>query len=61
MLPLTSAMQQFPQFTGLVSINADGVVLDLVIVLKNLQTLGNLEDLQSHDYFATATNEWITK
>jgi hypothetical protein len=47
--------------TGFVSINADGVVLDPVMILKNLQTLGNLEDLQSHCYFATSTNGWITK
>jgi hypothetical protein len=61
MLPLNSAMKQLPHITGLVSMNADGVVLDPVIVLKSLQTLGNLEDLQPHCYFATSTNGWITK
>jgi hypothetical protein len=61
MVPLTSAMQQFPHITGLVSINTNGVILDPVIVLKRLQTLGNLEDLQSHCYFATSTNGRIPK
>jgi hypothetical protein len=60
-LPLTNAMQQLPHITGLVSINADGVVLDPVVVLKSLQTLGNWEDLQSQCYFAISTNGWITK
>jgi hypothetical protein len=54
-------MQQLPHITGLVSINADGIVLGPVTVLKNLQILGNLEALQSHCHFATSTNGWITK
>jgi hypothetical protein len=61
MLPLTTAMQQLPHIPGLVSIYADGVVLDPVIILKISQTLDNLEDLQSHYYFATSTNEWMAK
>jgi hypothetical protein len=60
MLPLPSAMQQLPHITGLVSINADGVVLDPSVILKSVQPFGDMDDLQSHCCFATSTNEWIS-
>jgi hypothetical protein len=60
-LPLASTIQQLPHITELVSINADGVALDPIVVLKSLQTLGNLEDLQSHCDFTTHINGWTIK
>jgi hypothetical protein len=59
--PIDGCDATAPALTGHVSINADGVVLNPIIVLKSLQTLGNLEDRQSHCYFAISTNGWISK
>jgi hypothetical protein len=59
MLPLTNTMQQLPHITWLISINADGVILGPIIVLKSLQTLGDLQNLQSYYYFATSINGWL--
>jgi hypothetical protein len=54
-------MQQLPRLSRIVSISADGVALNPFVILKNLQHLGDLVDQESHCFFATSTNGWITK
>jgi hypothetical protein len=54
-------MQQLPYLTGIVLISADWVVLNSIVILRNLQYLGDLIDQESHCFFAKSTNGWITK
>jgi hypothetical protein len=59
--PLGSAMQQLPQLTGIVSISADEVVLNPIMILRNLQRLVDVVNQESYCFFATSTNGWIKK
>jgi hypothetical protein len=45
----------------MVSISAGGIVLEPVVILKNLQNLRELTEYEPHCYFATSANGWMTK
>jgi hypothetical protein len=60
-LSLVAAMEHVPHLTGMVSISSSGVVLNPIIIFKNLQHLRNLADYEIHCFFATSLNGWMTK
>jgi hypothetical protein len=55
------AMDIVPHLTGIVSISGGGDAVKPIVILKNLQNLGELIDLKPHCLFATSVNGWITK
>jgi hypothetical protein len=56
LLPLVTAMDVVPHLTGTVSISAGGAVVKPIVILKNLQNLGELIDLEPHCFFAASVN-----
>jgi hypothetical protein len=60
-LPLVTVLENVPHLTGMVTISGGGVVLEPLIILKNLQNLRDLADYETDCYFATSTNGWMTK
>jgi hypothetical protein len=61
LLPLTTVLETVPHLTGLVSISAAGKVLEPVIVLRDLQKLGDLADFEGDCFFATSSSGWLTR
>jgi hypothetical protein len=60
-LSLVTVMEHFPHLSGMVLISGEGVVLTPIIILKNLQHLRDMADYETHCFFATSMNGWITK
>jgi hypothetical protein len=60
-LPLVTAFEHVPHLTGMASIYSGGVVLAPIVILKNLQHLRELANRDTHCFFATSTNRWMTK
>jgi hypothetical protein len=61
LLPLVTAMDVIPHLTVIISISGGGNVVKPIVILKNLQNLGELIDLEPHCLFATSVNGWTTK
>jgi hypothetical protein len=61
LLPLVAAMDVVPQLSATVSISGGGDVLEPIVILKTLQNIGDLSDLELHCFFATSHNGWTTK
>jgi hypothetical protein len=59
LLPLAAA-DIIPHLSPIVSISGGADVLKPIVILKNLQNVGNLSDLEAHCFFATSQNGWIT-
>jgi hypothetical protein len=53
-------MEAVPHLFGIVSMSGGGDVMPPVIILKNLQNIGDLTDLEQHCFFATSLSGWIT-
>jgi hypothetical protein len=60
-LPLGTILENVRHLTGMVTIFGVVVVLEPLIILKNLQNLGDLTDYETACCFATSTNGWMTK
>jgi hypothetical protein len=54
-------MDPVPHKSGIVSISGGGDLLKPIVILKNLQNVGDVSDLETHCLFATSQNGWITK
>jgi hypothetical protein len=55
-LPLVTVLEQVPHVTGMVSISGGGIVLEPIVILKNLQNLRELTEYEPHSHFATSAN-----
>jgi hypothetical protein len=51
-----AAMDAVPHLSGIASISGRGDVLKPIIILRNLQNVGDLSDLELHYFFATLQN-----
>jgi hypothetical protein len=60
-LPLVTALEHVPHLTGMVTISGDGEFLPPIVILKNLQHLRDLAEYETHCFFATSLNGWMTK
>jgi hypothetical protein len=56
-----STMDPVPHLSGLVSISGGGNVQKPIIILKTLQKVGNLTDMEPHCFSATSQNGWSMK
>jgi hypothetical protein len=54
-------MDTVSHLSGIVSISGGGDVLTPIVILKNLQNVGDVSNLEPHCFFATSQNGWITK
>jgi hypothetical protein len=61
LLLFVTATDLVPHLTGKVSISGGGEVVKPIVILKNLQGLGELIDLECHYFFAPPVNGWIAK